>query len=625
MPSLLENVGDINAKCDDDICGDNFVQCFDSFDSDDDDKNCFDTCENNYFVSLDDNDVLESFTFDDESVSNELTNDLHEICGDNDVNIEASLCDLNDIECVTFHDNCLDDALYIHDLIGKDRSEGVENENVKEEVEDKKKTRNESVREQVDEKLSETSLKLCTENLGSETGTDIADTAIFSSDFLPELALPPLPRQVAAPRNRNKVKGKPKNFPPPLTTLIAPNSLQMPSDEIGVKEHDNFCDEPYDDSFDHNCGDAYIENVVGNVDCVVDNVHANLLENVGDINAKCDDDICDNSSNACKNATYDLHDIVLKYRNDFGVTNEVNCFNPYDFNDSDSFDSDDDDKNCFDTCENNYFVSLDDNDVLESFTFDDESVSNELTNDLHEICGDNDVNIEASLCDLNDIECVTFHDNCLDDALYIHDLIGKDRSEGVENENVKEEVEDKKKTRNESVREQVFDEKKSHIIETATLKLKLSSPRCIDLGGWGFLQSLPNTSREKGKQPIYVHPLSKQYSSYYGSKLSETSLKLCTENLGSETGTDIADTAIFSSDFLPELALPPLPRQVAAPRNRNKVKGKPKNFPPPLTTLIAPNSLQRAHQSMLSSKLSVAMAASGYLFWTALSFALTRP
>nr|GLL42296.1 hypothetical protein Itr_chr12CG19810 [Ipomoea trifida] len=256
--------------------------------------------------------------------------------------------------------------------------------------------------------------------------------------------------------------------------------VEMPSDEIGVKEHDKFCDEPYDDSFDHNCGDAYIENVGGNVDCVVDNVHANLLENVGDINAKCDDDICDNSSNACKNATYDLHDIVLKYRNDFGITNEVNCFNPDDFNDSDSFDSDDDDKNCFDTCKNNSFVSLDDNDVLESFTFDDESMSNDLTNDLHEICGDDDVNIEASLCDLNDIECVTFHDNCLDDALYIHDLIGKDRSEGVENENVKEEVEDKKKTRNESVREQV-DEK--HIARLAIARLSIEQQRFTYIRG----------------------------------------------------------------------------------------------------------------------------------------------
>nr|GLL49645.1 hypothetical protein Itr_chr15CG12550 [Ipomoea trifida] len=184
--------------------------------------------------------------------------------------------------------------------------------------------------------------------------------------------------------------------------------VEMPSDEIGVKEHDNFCDEPYDDSFDHNCGDAHIENVVGNVDCVVDNVHANLFENVGDINAKLDDDICDNSSNACKNATYDLHNNAL------------------------------------------------------------------------------------NLLDLNDIEFDTFHDNCLDDAIYIHDLLGEEKEEtdgdlrdvllsrekeeekesvtiekenegeNFENKNVMiEEVhckiieEEKEKTRNESVREEV--------------------------------------------------------------------------------------------------------------------------------------------------------------------------
>nr|GMD40959.1 hypothetical protein Iba_chr10aCG14440 [Ipomoea batatas] len=262
------------------------------------------------------------------------------------------------------------------------------------------------------------------------------------------------------------------------------------------------------------------------------------------------------------------------------VDNEVNFLNPYDFNDSDSFDSsDDDDGNCVDTCENNSFNSNDndglesftfddnsllnehvgelhdmlcnvddalnvdaslldlndvefdtfhdnciddaiyihdllgeekeemdgserdallnsekeredekqetmvegvenENDVLESFTFGDESLSNELANDLHEmLCGDDDMNIEASLCDLSDIECVTFHDNCLDDALYIHDLIGKDRSEGVENENVKEEVEDKKKTRNESVREQVDekvrnDEKEFEAAHTSSLGVK---------------------------------------------------------------------------------------------------------------------------------------------------------
>nr|GMD14709.1 hypothetical protein Iba_chr07bCG9060 [Ipomoea batatas] len=83
-------------------------------------------------------------------------------------NIRESLHELNDAEIVNFLDNCLDDALYIHELIGEDKEEtggdlrdvlsskeeeGVENENVKEEVEDKKKTSDESVREEVEEKV----------------------------------------------------------------------------------------------------------------------------------------------------------------------------------------------------------------------------------------------------------------------------------------------------------------------------------------------------------------------------------------------------------------------------------------------------------------------------------------
>lgn len=80
---------------------------------------------------------------------------------------------------------------------------------------------------------------------------------------------------------------------------------------------------------------------------------------------------------------------------------------------------------------------------------------------MHEICVDDESNVDASLLDLNDVEFDTFHNNCLDDALYIHDLIGKDRSEGVENENVKEEVEDNEKTRNESVREEVEDKRRN--------------------------------------------------------------------------------------------------------------------------------------------------------------------
>nr|GMC49464.1 hypothetical protein Iba_chr01bCG8030 [Ipomoea batatas] len=226
--------------------------------------------------------------------------------------------------------------------------------------------------------------------------------------------------------------------------------VEMPSDEIGVKEHDNFCDEPYDDSFDHNCGDAHIENVVGNVDCVVDNVHANLLENVGDINAKRDDDICDNSSNACKNATYDLHNNALKCGNDFWVDNEVNFLNPYDFNDSDSFDSsDDDDGNCVDTCENNSFNSNDDNDGLESFTFDDNSLINEhvekgeTDGDLRDVLLSSEkeeekenVTIEKENEEENfENEKVLFEE--------VHCKIIEEEEEKTRDESVKEEVEEK--------------------------------------------------------------------------------------------------------------------------------------------------------------------------------------
>nr|GMC72083.1 putative late blight resistance protein homolog R1B-14 isoform X1 [Ipomoea batatas] len=197
----------------------------DSFDSSDDDNgNCVDTCENNSFNS-NDNDGLESFTFDDNSLLNEHVGELHDmLCNvDDALNVDASLLDLNDVEFDTFHDNCIDDAIYIHDLLGEEK-------------------------EEMD---------------GSERD------ALLNSE----------------------------------------------------KERE-------------------------------DEKQETMVE---------------------------------------GVENE--------------------------------------NDVLESFTFGDESLSNELANDLHEmLCGDDDMNIEASLCDLSDIECVTFHDNCLDDALYIHDLIVTEHS-----------------------------------------------------------------------------------------------------------------------------------------------------------------------------------------------------
>nr|GLL21137.1 hypothetical protein Itr_chr03CG00160 [Ipomoea trifida] len=152
--------------------------------------------------------------------------------------------------------------------------------------------------------------------------------------------------------------------------------VEMFSDEIGVKKHNNFCDEPYDDSFDHNCGDAYIENAV-------DNVHANPLENVGDINAKRDNDICDNSSNACKNATYDLHDNALN--------------------------------NSSDPCANNSFVSFDDNEDNVSTLFDNDKIVECNEFELLDLV-DNNVLVD-SVDNVN--ACVEY-------------AVGKDRSEGVE-------------------------------------------------------------------------------------------------------------------------------------------------------------------------------------------------
>nr|GMD19034.1 hypothetical protein Iba_chr07eCG4920 [Ipomoea batatas] len=66
----------------------------------------------------DDNDNdLESFVFNENALSSENDNDvhnaLHDTLDDDDVNDNDGLCDLNDIEFVNFFDDCIDDALYM--------------------------------------------------------------------------------------------------------------------------------------------------------------------------------------------------------------------------------------------------------------------------------------------------------------------------------------------------------------------------------------------------------------------------------------------------------------------------------------------------------------------------------
>ncbi|PIA30783.1 hypothetical protein AQUCO_05400112v1 [Aquilegia coerulea] len=65
-----------------------------------------------------------------------------------------------------------------------------------------------------------------------------------------------------------------------------------------------------------------------------------------------------------------------------------------------------------------------------------------------------------------------------------------------------------------------------------------------DMGGWSFIQTLSNSTTQnlsveakEEKQETYVHPLYKRSAS----QLSNKSLELCTETLGSETGSDTGD------------------------------------------------------------------------------------
>ncbi|PIN16529.1 RNA polymerase II transcription initiation factor TFIIA, large chain [Handroanthus impetiginosus] len=116
----------------------------------------------------------------------------------------------------------------------------------------------------------------------------------------------------------------------------------------------------------------------------------------------------------------------------------------------------------------------------------------------------------------------------------------------------------------------------------------------LDFGNWSFLQTL-SLSKGTGdyEESSYTHPLAKN-SSF--SRLSAKSLELCTENLGSETGTDtITDSSTIFSSVPPENST----SQIRVINNtipnkdpKSNSGGKIKNFPPPLTTMSGSSSLQ---------------------------------
>jgi hypothetical protein len=113
--------------------------------------------------------------------------------------------------------------------------------------------------------------------------------------------------------------------------------------------------------------------------------------------------------------------------------------------------------------------------------------------------------------------------------------------------------------------------------------------------GWSFLQSLTNNynttkAQETENDKAYVHPLVKHSSS----RLSEESLKMCTESLGSETGSAVTESSNDEFAFLSG-ASENGPNKQASKLHRfpaSKRMNHCRSFPPPLTSISGSNGVQ---------------------------------
>ncbi|KAJ9678620.1 hypothetical protein PVL29_020715 [Vitis rotundifolia] len=120
-----------------------------------------------------------------------------------------------------------------------------------------------------------------------------------------------------------------------------------------------------------------------------------------------------------------------------------------------------------------------------------------------------------------------------------------------------------------------------------------------ELGGWDFIQALTNTSNYKeafDNEKAYVHPLMKRSTSTI---LDQKGLEMCTESLGSETGSYTSK----SDDEVPLLALksgkkftawePSKEPEIGVTRKMNGSR----SFPPPLSSISSLDCVQvRPHR-----------------------------
>ncbi|MCE0481807.1 hypothetical protein HAX54_039879 [Datura stramonium] len=98
-----------------------------------------------------------------------------------------------------------------------------------------------------------------------------------------------------------------------------------------------------------------------------------------------------------------------------------------------------------------------------------------------------------------------------------------------------------------------------------------------NVGGWSFIQALANpcpyTRKGDAEDEVYVHPLAKLHCS-----LNTKSLEMCTESLGSETGSDISENIEELTNF--HGVQRSKCREFAKKFNRAEA-----SFPPPLTSM----------------------------------------
>ena len=115
----------------------------------------------------------------------------------------------------------------------------------------------------------------------------------------------------------------------------------------------------------------------------------------------------------------------------------------------------------------------------------------------------------------------------------------------------------------------------------------IKSQKNGELGGWSFIQALSNTSLSFKEvldtDKVYVHPLVKRSSSM----LSAKSLEMCTESLGSESGTGISQSSheVSSPSWRnsEKFAVREL-SEVQKTGMKNKMT-RSTSFPPPLTSI----------------------------------------